>query len=74
MIDPHNSPPQAPAIFGSHAGRLAAAMSTGQPYLMQKPLPASIRLAAVIDHFRRRTDRMDHARRSLNALDLANAD
>jgi hypothetical protein len=66
-----NPQPQAPAIWASRVGRVAAVVPNN---LMPTPLPPSHRLAAVLDHFRRRAERMDHARRSLNALDLATGD
>jgi hypothetical protein len=67
MIDP-NPPSQLPAIWASHVGRAAATM----PNHPQLPgsLPPSSRLAVVFDHFRRRFERMDHARKKLNAEEL----
>jgi hypothetical protein len=67
MIDP-NTPSQSAAIWASQVGRTAAAMPANQPY----PTPASpgLRLAAIVDYFRRRDERMDHARKKLNAEEL----
>jgi hypothetical protein len=69
MIHP-DPPPQAPAIWASHVGRAAAAMPTSQSYVTQMPMPPSLRVAAVLDHFRRRSERMEHARKKLNAEEL----
>ena len=66
MIDP-NPPPQARAIWASHVGRTAAAMPQAQ---MSGSPPLGSRLAVVLDHFRRRAERMDHARRKLTAEEL----
>ena len=69
MIDA-NPPPQAPAIWASHIGHAAAAMPTSLPLAMQSALPPSSRLAALLAHFRGRAERMDHARKRLNAEEL----
>jgi hypothetical protein len=66
--DDPTPPPQLPAIWASQIGRAAAAM----PNHPQMPgsLPPPSRLAAILDHFNRRAERMDHARKKLNAEDL----
>jgi len=66
MIDP-NPPPQLPAIWASHVGHAAAAMPSLQ---LHGSLPTGLRLAAVLGHLRGRAERMDHARKKLNAEEL----
>jgi hypothetical protein len=69
MIDP-NPQPLLPAIWASHVGRVAAAMPAKSPTVTQQDLPPHIRLAAMLGQFRRRAERIDHARRKLTAEDL----
>jgi hypothetical protein len=63
-------PPQSAAIWASHVGRAAAAVPASQPSVMQQPLPPGIRLAAMLGQIRSRAERIDHARKKLNAEEL----
>jgi hypothetical protein len=69
MLDQTNLPPQLPAIWASHVGRVAAAMPTDplQPHpLSSAPSPVS-RLALAAAHFHHRVRVKEESDRKLKA-------